>query len=73
VRVKTVALADLPRSRRSGFMTTPLVTPRTRIAPSAPFDYELRQRLEEQLNRAGQVYQRLAPTIRAATVNRVTI
>lgn len=74
LRVKAVALSSLPRRRAMFFGGTPMVAPRAPMPPMAPFMEDgVKMRIEEELNRAGRMMERIAPQIERAVVRRVTI
>lgn len=73
VRVKTVAASSLPRRRSMFFGGEPFVVPVPPIAPRAPMDFEYRGRIEDELDRAGRLLERMAPRIQRAIGRTVTI
>lgn len=70
VRLKTVAASSLPRRHRMFFGTEPFMAPMPPMAPMAP---EVRERLEEELDRAGRTFERVMPRIQRAISPRITI
>jgi S1-C subfamily serine protease len=70
VRIKTVALSSLPRRRSTIFGGSPMMAP---MAPIPPFEFELRERIEDGLDRAGRALERIAPRIRSAITTHITI
>ena len=74
VRIKAVALSSLPHRRTMFFGGSPMVAPRAPMPPMAPFmDEGVRIRIEDELNRAGRMMERIAPQIERAVIRRVTI
>jgi serine protease Do len=69
VRLKTVAASSLPRRHRMFFGSEPFIAPFPPMAPIAP---ELRERLEDELGRAGRTLERVLPRIQRAITTRVT-
>lgn len=73
VRLKTVAASSLPRRHRMFFGSEPFIAPFPPMAPMAPLERELRERLEDELGRAGRTLERVMPRIQRAFTTRVTI
>jgi serine protease Do len=75
VRIKSVAASSLPRRRSMIFGGTPMIPPMPPMAPMAPMppmDFEFRRQLEDELERAGRTFERIAPQIQRVFTNRVT-
>jgi hypothetical protein len=74
VRIKSVAASSLPRRRSMIFGGTPMVPmpPMAPMAPMPPMDFEFRRQLEDELERAGRTFERIAPQIQRVFTNRVT-
>lgn len=70
VRVKTVAMSELPRRRTMIFGGMPAVAP---VPPIPPMELEFRRDMEDELSRAQRELQRVAPRLRAMATSRVTI
>ena len=67
IRVKTIAMSDLPRRHTTIFGGTPM------MAPMPPFELDFRRDLEEELGRAGRLLERVVPAIRHVVRNRVIL
>jgi serine protease Do len=73
VRVKTVRMSELPR-RRTMIFGSPGAAPIPPMAPMPPMNWELRTRdMEEAMEEAGRMMERVAPRLRATISRRVII